>query len=628
MAFDAERPRSRADAWVALRELLRRAGDVTARVAAVLLPALNWIGGAIGQSAIVRFVSASLTRRIIVSNLFGLLILLCGYLYMSQYKGWLIDAKRESLRAQGEIIAAAIAANATLETERIVLDPDRVTEPGSQSKPFQDHDGFAALELSIRPEKVTPVLRKLMQNTTVRARLYDRAGKLITDSTEILTKGQISAPRAPHAAPDARPKTKNLWTRMTEYFFSSDLPVYKEIGSANGNFYPEVRAAMTGTATPMLLLNEEGQQIVSYAVPIHRARAVHGVLLLSTEPGDIDEILDEEQFALLKVGLLALLATIAASLLLAQTVAGPMRRLSAAAENVSRNINARQELPDFSSRKDEVGQMAEAFVAMTSSLYRRIEASEKFAADVAHELKNPLTAARSTAEALAYAKTDEQRVQLVQQIQLELKRLNRLISDVSNASRLDAELAFQETEPIELTAMLSGIVTTFRDIVNSETLELRFEKQRGASPSDFIVNGHEGRLWQLVTNLMDNAVSFSPERGAVTLKLRRDGPMIEFAIEDEGPGIEPDKLETIFERFYTYRPTANSSRGTNSGLGLSISREIVLAHGGEIWAENRHPPGRPSDAPPTGARFVVRLPAARAAAAARLRGARHRSRRV
>ncbi len=628
MAFDAERPRSRADASVVLRELLRRASELGARAAAVLLPALNWIAGAIGQSAIVRFVSSSLTRRIIVSNLFGLLILLGGYLYMSQYKGWLIAAKRESLRAQGEIIAAAIAANATLETERIVIDPDRLPEPGSQSRPFQDNDGFAALELSIRPEKVTPVLRKLMQNTTIRARLYDRTGKLITDSAEILTKGQISAPRGPSPAADVRPKTKNLWTRMTEYFFSSDLPVYKEIGSANGNFYPEVRAAMTGTATPMLLLNEEGQQIVSYAVPIHRARAVHGVLLLSTEPGEIDEILDEEQYALLKVGLLALLATIAASLLLAQTVAGPMRRLSAAAENVSRNINARQDLPDFSSRKDEVGQMAEAFVAMTSSLYRRIEASEKFAADVAHELKNPLTAARSTAESLAYAKTDEQRVQLVQQIQLELKRLNRLISDVSNASRLDAELAFQETEPIELTAMLSGIVTTFRDIVDSDTLELKFEKQRGAGPPDFVVKGHEGRLWQLVTNLMDNAVSFSPERGTVMLRIRRDGATVEFAVEDEGPGIEPDKLETIFERFYTYRPTANSSRGSNSGLGLSISREIVLAHGGEIWAENRYPPGRAPGTAPVGARFIVRLPAARPAAAARSRGARHIGRRV
>ena len=626
MAFDAERPRSRLDAWAGLREQLRRTTHAVLRLAALLRPPLDWIARGIGQSAIVRFVSASLTRRIIVSNLFGLLILLGGYLYLSQYKGWLIAAKRESLRAQGEIISAAIAANATLETERIVLDPDRLPELEGTRMPFRD-DGFAALELSIRPEKVTPVLRKLMQNTTIRARIYDRDGKLITDSAELLTKGQISDPgRSLHAANARPPKTKNLWTRMTEYLFSSDLPVYKEIGSANGNYYPEVRAAMTGTATPMLLLNESGEQIVSYAVPIRRAREVHGVLLLSTEPGDIDEILDEERLALFKVGLLALLATIAASLLLAQTVAGPMRRLSAAAENVSRSINARQQLPDLSSRKDEVGQLASAFAAMTNSLYRRIEASEKFAADVAHELKNPLTAARSTAESLAYAKTDEQRVQLVHQIQLELKRLNRLISDVSNASRLDAELAFQETEPVELTSMLSGIVTTFRDIVNSETLRLKFETDRDSVSADLVVNGHEGRLWQLVTNLMDNAVSFSPENGTVTIKVRRDRGAVEFSVEDEGPGIEPDKLETIFERFYTYRPTATGSRGSNSGLGLSISRDIVHAHGGQIWAENRNPPGRAAGSAPVGARFTVRLPAAPPTATA-YRGSQSRVRR-
>jgi two-component system sensor histidine kinase ChvG len=254
--------------------------------------------------------------------------------------------------------------------------------------------------------------------------------------------------------------------------------------------------------------------------------------------------------------------------------------------------------------------MAEAFAAMTSSLYRRIEASENFAADVAHELKNPLTAARSTAESLSYARTEEQREQLVQQIQLELKRLNRLISDVSNASRLDAELAFQETAPVELSSMLSGIVTTFGDIVDSETLQLKFEFDRAADPDLYVVEGHEGRLWQLVNNLLDNAVSFSPATGTVTIRVRRDKDHVEFTVEDEGPGIDADKLETIFKRFYTYRPTAAGSRGTNSGLGLSISRDIVVAHGGEIWAENRFPAGASGGAAPSGARFIVRLPAA------------------
>lgn len=603
MALQTDRSATRLDPAAGPREILRRTQRVAQQAIAVCAPVLRGAARRVGDFPPVRFFSSSLWRRILVSNLAGLFILLAGYIYLNQSNVWLIEAKRESLRAQGEMIAAAIAANATVETERIVLDPDKLPEAEGAKIPFRD-DGFSALELSIRPEKVTPVLRRMVQQTTNRARIYGRDGTLVADSAELLSRGQISRAERDATNGDGRPpKTKNLLTRVTEYLSPSKLPVYKEIGGANGMLYPEVRSALTGTTTSMLLLTEWGEQIVSVAVPIQRARAVQGVLLLSTAPGDIDEILSTQWSIIWKVTLLALAATIATSLLLAKTVSGPMHRLSEAAEQVSKTISARRALPEFPDRRDEIGRMSAAFARMTSALYGRIEASEKFAADVAHELKNPLTAARSTAESLVYARNQEQRDQLVQQIQGELKRLNRLITDVSNASRLDAELALQHREPVDLTVVLSGIVETFRDILSGQSRRIVLDIEPPKIQGAYVVNGNEGRLAQVLTNLLDNAISFSPENGTVTVRASRTGPNIELSVEDEGPGIEPDKLEQIFVRFYTYRPTAAGSRGTNSGLGLSISREIVRAHGGEIWAENR------ARGDVRGARVAVRLPA-------------------
>jgi two-component system sensor histidine kinase ChvG len=400
---------------------------------------------------------------------------------------------------------------------------------------------------------------------------------------------------------------------VTRYFFKEPIPVYQEIGSGNGMAYKEVRAALEGEERSMLLLNKKGEQIVSMALPIRRFKNVQGVLLLSTLPGQIDKILREERTVILVLAAVALLASVVTSLLLARTVAGPMRRLSAAADQVSRNIAAPQQLPELADRHDEVGQMAGAFQAMTAALYKRIEASEKFAADVAHELKNPLTAARSTAESLGYAKTDEQRDQLIEQIQMELKRLNRLITDVSNVSRLDAELARKEMRAIDVTTMLRNVVTIFRDIIGSDSRRIELVIAPESAAGAYFIVGDEGRLGQVLTNLLDNAVSFSPEGGVVTLRARTSGPYVEILVEDQGPGIPTDRLDMIFDRFYSDRPATDQSRGKNSGLGLSISREIALAHGGQIIANNRYESGASPSAQPVGACFVIRLPIASAA---------------
>ena len=551
---------------------------------------------------LVRFVSGSLLRRVLVSSLAGLVLMIAGILYFSENNTWLIDAKRESLRVQGEIIAAAIAGDARVETGRIVIHTDSIAVPEADA--ITPDDAFAAHELSIRPERVAPILRRLIQPTTRRARVYSKDGTLVIDSASLLMRGQLMR-HEPKVASDSRMRPKNFWTRLKSHMMGEELPVYKEIGNANGTSYPEVRKALQdGTTSAMLLLNEKGEQIVSTAVPIKRASVVQGVLLMSTRPGEVDDIIADQRDQIWVLAAFAMLASLMSAIMLARTVAGPMRRLSASADLVSRNISARHELPDFAHRTDEVGQMASAFAAMTAALYRRVEASESFAADVAHELKNPLTAARSMSESLSYAKTDEQKKEIVKQIQNELKRLNQLISDVSNASRLDAELARQQMGPVDVTSVVGSVAQIFRDILSGDTRRVEVAIKPAPFEGAYVVNGHDGRLGQVLTNLVDNAVSFSPDGEVVTVAVGRSGNDVVLTVDDEGPGIPPDRLQVVFDRFYTDRPATEAIRGKNSGLGLSISREIVRAHGGEITAENKAAMGLGS----TGARFVVRLP--------------------
>ena len=573
-----------------------------ARAAVRTADALTRAGQTLAQSPPARFLTASIGRRIIVGNLIGLAVLIFGILALNQHQEWLIAAKRDSLRIQGEIIAAAIAASASIDTDRLTFEPDRLPEVEGARLPYRD-DAFAALELSLRPDRVGPVLRRLIQSAhNTRARIYDREGELLVDSHR--PSGRTEAPTG------ERIRVKTTWTRLLAFFDASELPIYREIGSANGTYYPEVREALKGRAPPpALLLNERDKQIVSLAVPIQRRNSTLGALLLSTRPGEIDDVLAKERRIIFSLGALALLTTILTSLMLNRTIAGPVRRLSDAAEQVSQSITARADLPDYSARRDEVGQMGKAFRRMTEALYRRIESSEKFAADVAHELRNPLTAARATAETMAYVRTEAERGELVKQIQGELQRLNRLITDVSNASRLDAELARQKKEPVDVGAVALRIAEVLGDLAEADGIKITAEVKPGDTPSALVIPGHEGRVDQVITNLVDNAVSFSKAGQTVSVRIRRIGAEVEIVVDDDGPGMPDNKLEAIFDRFYSDRPESDRTRGKNSGLGLSISREIVLAHNGRIWAENRRDPTAGARGPVLGARFVVRLPA-------------------
>lgn len=588
------------------------------RVAEALTPARRWFR----TTWLARTISKTLLRRILVSNLLGLFVLLGGVFYLSVTHSWLLEAKRESLQKQGQIIASAIGENYRSDFNAGFGEIEAAAE---QRVPFRN-DAFAALEFSLSPERVTPILNRIIKPTDARARIYDRGLNLVVDTSTLLQKGKGHVARPEPATDDKRPRTRTLWTKVVQWLIDGELPVYREIGNANGAAYIEVRLALEGQPKAVLLIDGSGEQIVAIAEPIRRAKnkTVQGVLFLSTQPGEISKILNEERTVILMLATFAFLATLTSSWLLAKTVADPMRQLSEAAEHVSRNLSARTELPEYGDRKDEVGQMANAFGTMTAALFRRIEASEKFAADVAHELKNPLAAARSTAEALAYAKNDEQRAQLVGQIQSEIKRLNRLITDVSNASRLDAELARQKMHPQDIRTVLANVSRTFSEILSGDTRTVALQVKPHQPDSDFQVVGHDGRLAQVVTNLVDNAISFSPEHGAVVVSVKRVGAFVEMSVTDAGPGIPEDRLQEIFARFYSDRPETDQKRGKNSGLGLSISREIVLAHNGQIWAENVYPDdgagdvaavptGASSQRVPKGARFIVRLPAVAAA---------------
>jgi two-component system sensor histidine kinase ChvG len=550
---------------------------------------------------------SSLTRRIVILNLAGLVALVTGVLYLSQFRAGLIDARVQSLLVQSEIIAGAIAASATVETNAITIDPDRLLELQAGESYGPTDESLSGIEFPINPERVAPVLRRLVSPTKTRARIYDRDGVLILDSRNLYGRGDVLRFDLPPPNAEKPGLMERTFIALRRWFGRGDLPLYKELGPENGKGYPEVAQALNGLHASMVRVNDRGEVIVSVAVPVQRFRAVRGALMLSTQGADIDDMVEAERLAIVKVFLVAAGVMVVLSMLLAGTIAGPVRRLADGAERVRRRIRARVEIPDFTRRRDEIGHLSGTLRDMTNALYTRIEAIESFAADVAHELRNPLTSLRSAVETLPLAKTEESRKRLLEVIQHDVKRLDRLISDISDASRLDAELQRQEASPVDLAQLLDALVKAANEIRTDDvTVTLRFE---GGAPEDFQVPGHDSRLGQVVSNLIDNARSFSPPGGTVRVTCRKLKDEVEISVDDDGPGIRPEALDKVFERFYTDRP--NQSFGQNSGLGLSISKQIIEAHGGTIRVENRTAPPASAGAAPKvlGARFVVRLPA-------------------
>ncbi|MEZ5874322.1 MAG: sensor histidine kinase [Hyphomicrobiales bacterium] len=609
MTAETERSWQRVDA--SFKERVRRA-------ARGLFDWLKRIPAWVGEHRPFRHGFSSLTRRIVVLNLIGLAILVSGILYLNQFRAGLIDAKVQSLLTQGEIIARAIAASAGVDTNDVPVDAEKLLESelGQPNVSDDSNSAFAnsALGFTIDPERAAPILRPLVKPTGSRARIYNRDGALILDSDTFYSRGEVLRYDLPPPETDEPDALSKFWqavkTRMNQY----DLPLYTDIGGANGKAYPEVATALTGTSVPIVRVNDKGELVVSVAVPVQRMRAVLGVLLLSTRGGDIDNIVAAERWGIVRVSLFAAAVTVVLSLILANTIAGPVQRLAVAAERVRHSVKGRAEIPDFTDRSDEIGHLSGALRDMTHALYRRIDAIESFAADVAHELKNPLTSLRSATETLPLAKTKESQQRLMEIIQHDVRRLDRLISDISDASRLDAELAREDATPVRMDDLLRTTVALFNDIHRDDTPEVVIDIAYAPGAHPYRVMGHDSRLSQVIINLLENASSFSPPESSVSVLARRVGNEVRIAVEDEGPGIPQENLERIFERFYTDRPQENF--GQNSGLGLNISRQIVVAHGGRLYAENRPPrsPGRgkgdAASATSGGARFVICLPAA------------------
>jgi two-component system, OmpR family, sensor histidine kinase ChvG len=574
--------------------------------------------------------SSSLTRRIVVLNLGGLVVLAVGFLFLNQFRADIIAARVQSLTTQANIISAAIAASAAVDTDTITIDPDKLLQlaPGQSAAPPSDDD---AIEFSINPERVGPVLHRLVTPTHTRARIFDRDGRLLLDSRSLSPHGAVMRSDLPESAgPQGIVERASAYVR--KLFEAPATPQSRDPWLVDGNTLPEVAGALQGKTESAVRIDSEGNTVVSVAVPIQHMMATRGALQLSTQGNDIDRVIASERRAILRFFAVLAAVMLLLSLSLANTIAEPVRRLADAAERVRRGIRSRQQIPDFTARSDEIGHLSRALREMTQALYSRLDAIETFAADVAHELKNPLTSLRSALETLPRVKSGPARDRLVAIMQHDVRRLDRLISDISDASRLDAELTRGDAGPVDIAALLEAVVSMSLDSPrsNGARIELSVPVRQGRrAGGDYFVLGHDSRLAQVVTNLIDNACSFSEPGGVVRVSLARisagqgggrpEGRVV-ITVDDDGPGIPPHALERIFERFYTDRP--NQGFGQNSGLGLSISRQIVEAHGGKIWAANR--PAEPAsvrvgqghdelpDEPVrhgAGARFVVELPA-------------------
>ena len=440
-----------------------------------------------------------------------------------------------------------------------------------------------------------PLLGQLIAPSRPRARLYLPDGKLVVDTRLLLPRNMVQVADLP---------ALDSWTRFKEWsnrIYDGVMGVrpfvklapYSE-GGNDGRIYEEVNVALTGQTASGERVDDQNKLVLSVAVPIQRFRAIYGVLFVSTEGGDIDDILRQERFTLIEVCLVAFAVMLLSSLYLAGTIAEPVRKLAAAADRVRQGLGGRDAIPGLPDRNDEIGDLADSLKEMTAAMYDRIGAIETFAADVAHELKNPLTSLASAMEMLVRAPDEASRDKLMALVRADVKRIDRLITDISDASRLDAELSREARGAIELSHLLKVIVEIydFTEISKTQTVTLQDEL-----PPGIRVLGNDERLGQVFRNLIDNAISFSPEHGVITVTARKHHLVARVTVEDQGPGIPAENLESIFERFYTERPAAHF--GNNSGLGLSIARQITQNAGGRIWAENREGGG---------ARFVVELP--------------------
>ncbi|HEX2152206.1 MAG TPA: stimulus-sensing domain-containing protein [Stellaceae bacterium] len=523
-----------------------------------------------------------LTRRIVAVNVLPLALLALGFLYLGRFEASLVGQQIESLQMQGQIFAAALSEGAVLDS----ADEGEVLLPGLSRQ----------------------MMRRLVEPTRTRARLFDPQGRLIADSRVLPGPGD---PVLVTELPPPKGLLSHVVDAVYDWFAALSPggrtpPLYEEAETAAS--YAEARSALWGEGGSAVRHDPQvGGLVISVAVPLKRHKQVLGAVMLSTSDREIRDELRRVRLEVLRIFVVTLLVTVLVSLYLASTIAQPIRRLAAAAQR-ARGRGGRIEIPDVTGRNDEIGELARALREMTDALWLRMSAIESFAADVAHEIKNPLSSLRSAVETVARIGDPEKQRRLIAIIQEDVERLDRLITDISDASRLDAELGRLEFSPTDIGAMLRTLVEIHEATrtPNAPRLVLEFPADQPGRHRPLIVPGIESRLSQVFLNLIANAVSFSPAGGEIRIAAQPDGRAVLVTVDDQGPGIPEDKLTAIFDRFYTERP-AGEKFGTHSGLGLSISKQIVEAHRGRIWAENRFD----TESHVCGARFVIRLPGER-----------------
>jgi two-component system, OmpR family, sensor histidine kinase ChvG len=518
---------------------------------------------------------SALARRIVTFNLIALCVMLLGILYLSQFRGSLLQEQQAAMMSESSLVTRLLES--------------RVSASGTPT----------GLSASILPQ----FLKSLELRDSVEVRVYDTSAALLINSAVSGTGNQTLSFR----------QTPGGITGGLSAVWQKIIGVMQGGGKVSDPVDSDelvrqmVSDALSGTEKVRQTTTRAGDLILAVARPVYSGGTILGAVVLSTKAGSLDQIVRAERESILRMFLLALIVSVLLSVVLAGTIANPIRDLAAAAEagataQIRQHDPEKVLIPDMSGRPDEIGHLSTAMRDMTAALYLRISTNEQFAADVAHEIKNPLASLRSATETLRIVSDDKNRDKLLDVVEHDVRRLDRLVSDISNASRLDAELVKEEMEPFDLTQMLDRIVDFNRAETEAVQIDLIWDKPE----KPIICQGLEQRLAQVFVNLLTNAISFCEEGDAIRVWTRKRDNRILIVVEDTGPGIPENCLIKIFSRFYSERPV--DSFGNHSGLGLSISKQIVEAHGGVIWAENIHGKEDGPSAPSLGARFVVGLP--------------------
>ena len=519
----------------------------------------------------------SLTRKIITFNLIALNVLVLGILYLTSSRDGMVQQRAEGLQSDVELIADVFEAQL----------------PSGAPVSFVAMDGL----------DVEATLDGLDVQEGIEVFVFDTSATLAGQVEGRLARPDTGGSDRPTVITDT---ISHVWEAVSGPFaavFQDEAPL-----SVEEQARALVEAALDG-GTQVGRGEVQDTTVFTVATPIMQGEAPVGVVALASASGEIDRLTRIERERVLQMFLVATLVSVGLSLILASTIANPLAELAAAAEvGGARNRSSgnrgggRIRIPDLTARPDEIGRLSGALRGMVTALYHRIDGNEQFAADVAHEIKNPLASLRSAVGTMRVAKRDDQREKLLDVIEHDVRRLDRLVSDISNASRLDSELVKEEQEPFDLVSMLGNLAQYLGEEADKKGIEFITD-----FPDDpIVVTGLEGRLAQVFVNLITNAISFCEEGDAIRLWTRKRENRVVIVVEDTGPGIPEQALTKIFQRFYSQR--SEKDFGNNSGLGLSISKQIVEAHDGVIWAENIRPTDADITSDPLGARFVVGLP--------------------